>query len=1162
MHQFYYANSVTNADSPYGKRGFGVRASSQLEAAIEGSARARASYPVKTLTPGLASREQPVRLAWMRAKPSESGAGQAFHSVYIGDAGDGRSGSFFCHTLWNVPPEICARDVIRTWGCEFWQQSCPESVTSLTDVADWPVACQWDLREALERLNESSFRQVVRAVLCLWLKPPELIGRNQIKLYLDLPAPDVAACVRLVTECLPVNLLQELTFSTLEEATDAAARIVGCHRAADIRSGRPLGQNKKVPHEFLFGPEPVVIDYGGPLEQQFSDWVLERFASGRKAEVASFVSAAEDAEMQTAAEFLELIALLFEPESLTPVLIRRFSKSESLRRQVLRSRPVMRRVLQWFIDNDFEGQSLLTELIPLVTGKSLAAPDAHRLAEDLQALCLESAVAGDAWQLQRCMNEAAPRLVSDYIPTIWSNLFQVLERRRQQVASSFEWAVPFAVRIQFLAPCRDLIQGDTNRLRGWIRPGSFAEFEQLIERQYSEKVLELAWTDLLALWPLNERWPDAVRRWMRSRPTLLAQTLDGLGRAGVTTAEMDGWLAPVWNVFDEWLPLIDQLESLRVELDTVPFVLQRVRSNWAQLKQCLYRESVHRVLGRDDAACWEVIGVMLRARDLSPLRDNSLDRFRRAVGVERLDQAIKAETLAMVSEGDVRIDAVRDAFAELKDRNVSIGWAGLFRCVQLDASSTGMMAFVIGRIPGGALTPDVEACLGSIPPEFLLDVFRKSEGEHRQKTIFRICWSKGLRPSEYPAMLSVPAVWEFLTVALAPVEAASLPSIRDVTPIDANSKWTPLPVTTALPNARDQQITDARQLLQHCLRRVHGSVFPIGDSLLERMVREPEVAELLEDWLDFISETDDVALVVSYARTVLAHRGPTPAVVRVASSTLDAILLKGGAASADGQTLLTEIAALLPKARATTDAHWQALSSRLTLWKFQQRPLLDDWEQVADVIRDLAIWKLPEHERFLKTLERRLHQAVMGPDARTDLSARYRQFQGLATLFEALVQWRPELGFQDFVIGLRSQSGKDDPDSRLVAGALMVAFEWSMNRMSSNWRDWNLVFEKLLDQAVADAMRIDNRDEFLWMVSISGVAFESGEWARAFHRRISPVVNRVEQDVAARARSRPSEVGSIGAPRGSNSRQTEAQQGGLFSDVASFLGFGKRREGE
>lgn len=151
-------------------------------------------------------------------------------------------GTYFAHTLLDVPATADAQLAIQTWGSPMWQRHEPLSGNDLPDLPYLPVADVLDDAALKDWLDAPARRDLLEFVLTALLGTPPTT-----RIVLGVSAEDVAKVVYAVTRALPTGLLDDFTFSTYEtDPLACPARLVGHETGSaewDLPAACFLGQN-------------------------------------------------------------------------------------------------------------------------------------------------------------------------------------------------------------------------------------------------------------------------------------------------------------------------------------------------------------------------------------------------------------------------------------------------------------------------------------------------------------------------------------------------------------------------------------------------------------------------------------------------------------------------------------------------------------------------------------------------------------------------------------------------------------------------------------------------------------------------------------------------------------------------------------------------------
>jgi hypothetical protein len=170
-------------------------------------------------------------------------------------------GTYFAHSLLDVPAGTDAHTAIQTWGSPHWQRHEPDAPADLPDLPFLPVADVLDDGAVKAWLTDPAHREMLEyAFAALLVAPAD--GR----VVLAAPADDVATVVYAVTRAFPSNLTDDFTFSTYEtDPLACQARLVGrdpgpdgqdlpegCYRDGNYGYNPSTGRKSLLPREVGF----------------------------------------------------------------------------------------------------------------------------------------------------------------------------------------------------------------------------------------------------------------------------------------------------------------------------------------------------------------------------------------------------------------------------------------------------------------------------------------------------------------------------------------------------------------------------------------------------------------------------------------------------------------------------------------------------------------------------------------------------------------------------------------------------------------------------------------------------------------------------------------------------------------------------------------------
>ena len=139
------------------------------------------------------------------------------------------NGSYFAHTLLNVPETADAHLAIQTWGSPLWQRHEPEGAAELPELPYLPVADLLDDTSMKVWLEVPYKSELLEFALSAFLGTPATA-----RIFLAACADDVAKVVYALTRALPSGLLDDFTFSTYEsDPLACTARLIGHETGSD-----------------------------------------------------------------------------------------------------------------------------------------------------------------------------------------------------------------------------------------------------------------------------------------------------------------------------------------------------------------------------------------------------------------------------------------------------------------------------------------------------------------------------------------------------------------------------------------------------------------------------------------------------------------------------------------------------------------------------------------------------------------------------------------------------------------------------------------------------------------------------------------------------------------------------------------------------------------
>jgi len=154
------------------------------------------------------SLQSPIALSWIVVGHERI----LLRKSFIGFDSDRRPGNFFTHLISNLPRGFNARQAIATWDADFWQSS---DQSLAPDNFSLEVINDWLLLNAPSPFHANELNAELRAKLETLLKA--FLSRDaKRKIYIAAEPRIIALLVWGLTQCLPPQLCDDITFSTYE----------------------------------------------------------------------------------------------------------------------------------------------------------------------------------------------------------------------------------------------------------------------------------------------------------------------------------------------------------------------------------------------------------------------------------------------------------------------------------------------------------------------------------------------------------------------------------------------------------------------------------------------------------------------------------------------------------------------------------------------------------------------------------------------------------------------------------------------------------------------------------------------------------------------------------------------------------------------------------
>jgi hypothetical protein len=293
-------------------KGYGVRAASQGLYDIQGMRYRRVDRFLRYEPPkGVRAAEftqsiAPITLAFI----NNGDENMLVRKVFVGQDAHGRNGVFFAHLIAGLPSSFTARDAIRLWYCpKLWietEQALSPRETRLPQIPYQELLGY--VRQSETSFNVASISNELANILTLILNeglPSHLVVRGRSNF--------IAYLIYGITHCLPMTMLDGLTFTTYENEIDGfEARILGTTSAEDMQTiptlaANPAGTSARISQDIQTYVR-TAIDY-------LSKYDAKEFCTTR------FYKLLGDAEKYgyaSAEQLISLFKLRFSTEPLTP----------------------------------------------------------------------------------------------------------------------------------------------------------------------------------------------------------------------------------------------------------------------------------------------------------------------------------------------------------------------------------------------------------------------------------------------------------------------------------------------------------------------------------------------------------------------------------------------------------------------------------------------------------------------------------------------------------------------------------------------------------------------------------------------------------------------------------------------------------------------------
>lgn len=345
-------------------------------------------------------RPLPVRLALLK-----SGNGRMLTHITP------NGGTYFAHTLLNVPAAADAQLAIQTWGSPQWQRHEPDAAADLPELPYLPVADVLDDDALRDWLTVPARREMLGFALAALLGTPATT-----RVFLAAPADDVAKVVYAVTRALPAGLLDDLTFSTYEpDPLACPARLIGYDGgSADWDLPTACYGDGRVGFNPATGRRSELT-----TEVPFAAFAVDALASGDTAALDEVRAAWQRLGLTDARQFDLVFRLTHGAGGLTKGEAAEALRHPPLAAHVATRADLLTQLLDWSLeDREFATTSLTRAVQPLRQRPEAVA----RLADAARRHGLTAARAGDRDKTGNALEVVLPIVAPAKANAVWADV--------------------------------------------------------------------------------------------------------------------------------------------------------------------------------------------------------------------------------------------------------------------------------------------------------------------------------------------------------------------------------------------------------------------------------------------------------------------------------------------------------------------------------------------------------------------------------------------------------------------------------------------------------------------------------------------------------------------------------------------------------------------
>ncbi|MFO0935174.1 MAG: hypothetical protein U0798_01500 [Gemmataceae bacterium] len=320
-------------------------------------------------------------------------------------------GTYFAHSLLDVPNGTDALTAIQTWGSPDWQRHEMETGAELPEMPFLPVADVLDDQSVKTWLAEESHRDMLEyAFNALLVAAPN--GR----VVLAASADDVAAVVYAVTRAFPTSLTDDFTFSTYEpDPLSCRARLIGRDPGTD---GIDLPDRCYRDENFGFNPStgrkttlPRIVG--------FAKFAVEALAAGQFAELDELRATWQRLHLSDATQFDLVDRIARNAGSIEKAELSTFVQSPAVAQWIAGKPEAVLKLTEWAIEDREFAKGPFSRIVPSIRQKSEAAA---KLADAVKVAGYAAVESGDTTKAENAFDVILPMVAPAKAASLWTEL--------------------------------------------------------------------------------------------------------------------------------------------------------------------------------------------------------------------------------------------------------------------------------------------------------------------------------------------------------------------------------------------------------------------------------------------------------------------------------------------------------------------------------------------------------------------------------------------------------------------------------------------------------------------------------------------------------------------------------------------------------------------